>query len=239
MGRIRRYRTALSRHHRSAGYGIHSPYAFSFVLNVLRQRLPYYCYEELGALRNSVIRATRNNLRHPRIISSKNARLVFRITNHFNPKRILQIGTSYGVSCAAMMNVSTLSTLTLYEPHLNRYPVVKDVLRPYLERITIDSDLKHAIDTHFSCVKDNTAFILINDLPDDSDFNAIMSTLPQHLNTCGGVVIMRNISRNDRMKQLWLLSRDSMTFGQSFTNEKLAIIVANPKLQLEHFFLWF
>ena len=46
MGRMHRYRTALSRRHRSGGFGIHSPFAFNFVLNVLRERLPYYADDE-------------------------------------------------------------------------------------------------------------------------------------------------------------------------------------------------
>ncbi|MDE7397617.1 MAG: hypothetical protein K2M98_07820, partial [Muribaculum sp.] len=31
----------------SRGFGIHSPFAFEFVLNVLRDRHPFYAYEEL------------------------------------------------------------------------------------------------------------------------------------------------------------------------------------------------
>ena len=42
MGRLRRYRTAFKRYRHGKGFGIHSPFAFSFVLKVLRERLPYY-----------------------------------------------------------------------------------------------------------------------------------------------------------------------------------------------------
>ena len=93
MGIIRRYRTAITRHHRSAGFGIHSPHAFNFVTNVLRGRLPYYAYDDIAALRQAVIKESASRWPHPRIISFKNAKLLFRVVNHFNPMEMLQIGT--------------------------------------------------------------------------------------------------------------------------------------------------
>ena len=54
-----------------------------------------------------------------------------------------------------------------------------------------------------------------------------------------GVIVLRNLSRNDLMKQLWLNAKAEATYGQIFTNEKLAVVIANPKLQREDFLLWF
>ncbi len=239
MGRIRRYRTALSRHHRSAGYGIHSPFAFNFVLNVLRERLPYYCYADLENLRKAVISATRHHLRHPRIISFKNAKLLFRVTNYFGPRRVLQIGTSYGVSSVAILGYSRKMRLALYEPNLDRYPVVGDVLKPYLGQIDFFSDLEMALGAYEREIgSDEEPFVVINDLPLAGDEQAIVRWL-EPLMRSGAVVVMRNLSRSDRMKALWERLKASMTGGQTFTNEKMAVLVAGHKLPLQHFFLWF
>ena len=239
MGRIKRYRTAWSRHHRSAGYGIHSPFAFNFVLNVLRERLPYYCYEDIDSLRKAVIAATRHNFRHPRIISYKNAKLIFRVTNYFSPRQVLQVGTSYGVSSVSMLHTSEQMRLVLYEPHLDRYPVVGEVLLPYLERIEFHNDLAVAEARYASTMAGGEVpYVVINDLPKDEDAEELERFLAPMLSG-GAVVIMRNLSRNDRMKSLWKRLRDGMRHGQTFTNEKIAIIVANEKLPLQHFFLWF
>ena len=53
------------------------------------------------------------------------------------------------------------------------------------------------------------------------------------------MIVLRNLSRNDLMKQLWLNAKAEATYGQIFTNEKLAVVIANPKLQREDFLLWF
>lgn len=37
----------LKRLRSSRGFGIHSPFAYNFVLNVLRERYPYYAYDEI------------------------------------------------------------------------------------------------------------------------------------------------------------------------------------------------
>lgn len=236
MGRVKRYRTALSRHHRSAGHGIHSPFAYRFVLDVLRERNPYYCYGLLHELRHAVIAKTKRHFRHPRIISFKNAKLIFRVTNFFNPPCVLQIGTSYGVSAVAVKSVSKESWLHLYEPHIDRYPVVADVLSPLMNRLVVYDSFHDAFE---ACRRSwQQPFVLINDLPRTGDYEEILNCIVPMLQS-GVVVIMRNLSRNPEMKRLWLALRENMTSGHSYTNEKLAVIVANPKLPRQHFFLWF
>ena len=112
LGRISRYCTALSRYHKSNGFGIHSPFAFNFVLNVLRERLPYYSYSDIDADRHRLIRSLRfRRVRHQRIISSKNAKMLFRVANYFNPQCIMQIGTNYGMSGRTLLRVSSSSQL--------------------------------------------------------------------------------------------------------------------------------
>ena len=54
MGAIRKLRNLLhapGRLRRSRGFGIHSPFAFSFVTGVLRERSRYYAYEGIHRLR--------------------------------------------------------------------------------------------------------------------------------------------------------------------------------------------
>ena len=110
----KRYLNAWSRHHRSGGFGIHSPYAYQFVRNVWRQRLPYYAYEGihqlLGTIKSS---STRRQRREMDLITEREARLLFRVTNFFNPGHILQMGAATGVESVARLAVNTQSRLDL------------------------------------------------------------------------------------------------------------------------------
>ena len=79
MFRLKQYLTAWSRHHRSGGFGIHSPYAYQFVRNVWRQRLPYYSYEGLHQLIGTIKGGTtRQQRREMDLIGEREARLLIR-----------------------------------------------------------------------------------------------------------------------------------------------------------------
>lgn len=58
------------------GFGIHSPFAYGFIVHTLRERLPYYAYHRLDTLAES-----------QRIGASgrRRLRLIFRIAVRFNP----------------------------------------------------------------------------------------------------------------------------------------------------------
>ena len=101
---LKLYCNALGRLRHSKGFGIHSPFAFSFVLRVLREKCAYYAYSDIEERRRLAIRlVAEEEGEHPRIISQKNAKMLFRIACYFNPSNMVQIGTSYGVSTTAVL----------------------------------------------------------------------------------------------------------------------------------------
>ncbi len=237
MNRIKRYYSALSRYHKSNGFGIHSPFAFYFVLRVLRERSPYYAYQDITELRKTVIAKTIRYGRHPRIISLKNAKLIFRVVNHFNPQHILQIGTSYGISSACILKVSTKSDLVLYEPNLNDYDITNIILSSFSDRIKDFNKISDAINRYRKNNNENGAFILINGI-NANDYNKLKPYLSSVLSS-NGVIILRNLSRSEQMRILWKECKLMTRSGMTFSNEKLAIIVIHSKLPRQDFSLWF
>lgn len=239
MGRIKRYRTALSRHHRSKGHGIHSPFAFNFVRFVLREKSPYYCYEDMGLLRQVVVHSLKNVKNHPRVIAMKDLKMIFRIANFFNPSNILQIDSCYGLTAASLLNVSPLSRIWLYDPHIGDYPIAAQVLAPYLDRVECYNELEVAVgDFNGALKKVACPFIVVNSITHSMDLEPLKRIFGSMLSReC--VLVIRNIDRSDSVKILWKYLKTEMTHGQSFTNEKTAVIVSKKKLNSEHFFLWF
>lgn len=238
MGRLKRYRTAWSRHHRSRGFGIHSPFAFKFVRGVLGERLPYYSYDHLSTLRKHVVKATGGRWRRTRVISFKDTKKLFRVVNFFNPQSILQVGTCHGVTSASMMAVSTTSHLYLYEPLLHEHNVAQQIIKLHGDRVSTFTAMEDSVTTYRASVDDNeTPFILVNHLENESEELILEEYLTQIVND-SAVMVIRNIDHNKNVKHLWQVVKDAMPHGQTYTNEKTAIIVALPKLQREDFFLW-
>ena len=226
----KRYMNAWSRHHRSGGFGIHSPYAFIFVRNVWRQRLSYYAYAGIEQLIDTVESGTtRRQRREMDLIGESEAKLLFRVTNFFNPRRIFQAGAATGIESVAMMEVSRGSRLYLYEPRLEEKALAVRVLQTQMDRV--------------ECYDD--AVVAVNDLLEDAQ-GPIMAlinvpvedALLKRLLDAQCVVVLRNLNRDEVMGALFDTCCDYMTAGQTYTNNKIAILNPNPKLQREDFLLW-
>ena len=224
---------AWSRHHRSGGFGIHSPFAYSFVRNVWRQRLPYYAYGGIHQLIETVKQGTtRRQRREMDLISEPEAKLLFRVTNFFNPLHILQFGASTGIESVAMLEVSHGSRLHLYDPQLEQKPLAVHVLQSQLDRVECYDEVTVAVDEFLeSGTADETPLMALVNVPVDAA--VLKRLLPARC-----VLVLRNLNRNGEMSSLFDACSDEMPMGQTYTNNKIAILNPDPKLQREDFLLW-
>src|SRR2546421_12020039 len=112
-------------HHRvaynSRGHGIHSPFVFDFVKNVLRDDRDFYAFVPIEKLRlqlqadHSTIklndlgagsavtkekRRTIASIAKHSLKSKKLARLLFRMVNYYQPVNIIELGTAFGLTTA-------------------------------------------------------------------------------------------------------------------------------------------
>lgn len=236
MLRIKRYYTALDRYRRSKGYGIHSPFAFRFVLKVLRERSGYYAYQTIRDGRNlALVRMVEEGISSRKVLSNKNARLIFRVVNFFNPTAIIQFGSNYGVSAICALSASSKSQLWLLEPKAREYSIVKDVVQGNSARIHAFGNVDDCISNYLQVVE--RPFVIVNAVAADN-----LPAVAQFLQTVvgrNGVIVMRNMASSSEVYNLWSGVVRSMEYGMSFTNGKIGVIVANRKLPLQQFSLWF
>ena len=162
MAQIRRYMNAWSRYHHSSGFGIHSPYAYQFVRNVWRQPLPYYAYEGIHQLCETIKSGTSRRQRQAMdLISEREARLLFRVANFFNPGVMLQVGAATGIESVAMLAVSRQSRLYLYDAQLEQKALAVRVLQSQLDRVECYDDVEVAA-SDFMGVGQVTMLALVN-----------------------------------------------------------------------------
>ena len=238
MKPLKLYINSINRYKRSKGFGIHSPFAFHFVTRVLRERLPFYAYPEIGLRRNMALNLAEKIARHPKVISLKNAKMLFRITNYFNPAEILQIGTSYGVSTTAILDVSSTSRLYIYPGQASHPSVYEKVTHRYGNRIVQCGTLSNAIDSYNKAAEGSAPFILINSIDDENDFKIVAHALRDMLNR-DGVAILRNLTKSDKIAALLKETDEELTHGMTFSNGNLAIIVGQKHLPRQTFSLWY
>ena len=231
--RPKRYLNAWSRHHRSGGFGIHSPYAYRFVREVLRQPKPFYAYKGLDDLINTVRQGTtRAQRRQMDLIGKRDAKLLFRVTNFFNPLYILQAGAATGIESVAMLDVNHGSRLFLYDTELEQKALAVRVLQSQMGRVECYDDLQVALDEMLKVGKDQ-------EMPMMALFNMPVDEIVlKRLLDMQCVLVLRNLHHNKEISDLFDACCDYMPMGQTYTNNKIAILNPNPKLQREDFLLW-
>ena len=235
MGRLKKYYTALRLYNRSKGYGIHSPYAFRFVLRVLRERCPYYQYEEIKSTRKRAVQLGKSAT-SKRVISYSNAKMLFRVTCHFNPQAILQIGTVYGVSTTTMLSVSQTSRLVVLDTETSAKHIYSKITEPVASRIDIETNLTDALVRYNEMRGNASPYLFINDIVGLED--DLLPVCVDVINK-GGVIIMRNLSHCKVMKRLWHDMGIAVGHGMGFTNERIGVFVGLPHLPRQNFYLWF
>lgn len=238
MGKLKNIGTALSRYQASKGFGVHSPFAFKFILNVLDEKYEYYAYDKLQQLRINVVERTRReNGYKPRVISISEAAAIFRVANYYNPQLFLSIGSSYGVAAASMLAVSKRSRMFLYDDNsAQNNAAALEILSGYGDRIVLGEDLQNTISGYITALGDNDMFVTVNNIADHD--TATATALINTAVSRRGVLIMRNIDSSRNMARLWQHCKQAMTYGMTFGNGKTAVMVLNPKLPRQDFEIW-
>lgn len=108
----------------TGGFGIHSPLIFNFIQYVLKESYPYYVFEKIEKIREKNLSDNRtievkdfgcgkNGTRKISSIASKalkqpkQAQLLFRIIHYFKFEKIIELGTSLGISTLYMAAASS------------------------------------------------------------------------------------------------------------------------------------
>ncbi len=129
---IHYYLTAAS----GRGHGIHSPFVFNFITDVLNDKRFFYAYDEVERLRDQLLinnaqievqdygagsSATASRIRNIKDIanwslkSPKYAQLLFRMVHYYQPHTIVELGTSFGITTAYLATANAVSEVFTFE----------------------------------------------------------------------------------------------------------------------------
>lgn len=109
------------------GHGVHSPFVFDFITNVLNDRRTFYAYEKIETLRQTLITnntmltledygagsvVAKTNHRKVSFIArsslkpKKYGQMMFRMVNHYKSSSIVELGTSLGITSAYLASAN-------------------------------------------------------------------------------------------------------------------------------------
>ena len=87
------------------GFGVHSPFAFSFITKVVDERCKYYAYYDIELLRRQLMHSRCPVVKSD--IKKSHGQLLFRIVNYFKPQKLIQVGASAGIGTLYMIGCSS------------------------------------------------------------------------------------------------------------------------------------
>ncbi|NCU02675.1 MAG: methyltransferase domain-containing protein [Chitinophagaceae bacterium] len=129
---LRYYFTAAN----GKGHGVHSPFVFDLITKVLNDGTTYAAYKEVETQRNLLLgnetiitvedfgAGSTKGLTKQRVVQQiattslkpkKYAQLLYRLVNYFQPKQILELGTSLGITTAYLAKANPSATVTSME----------------------------------------------------------------------------------------------------------------------------
>lgn len=202
MGKLSRLLSYPARWRRSKGFGVHSPFAYSFITGVLTQtECAYYAYGEIAAFCPRARKAGFNEIFAGRDMSIAEAHLVFRILCHFNPTQIVEMGHGHEV------------TNTLFRNAVPRARVLH-----WVEGRSLDLQ-----------PSERKTFVLVNQLVGD-EHTAAAEVIGSLLADENCVIVVRNLSCFPRQREAWNRIAASDYSGMGFTDGHIGIFVAKKGL---------
>ena len=206
------------------GFGVHSPWAYDLIENVINERHPYYAYEDLYPFWQKAPQYL------PQYPQSRDE-LLFRLVNRFNPRFILEVGTGAGVSTGYLASVSKSSrVVTIDVPH----PAQKEVRRnlkkfPNIEYIAADilENVKKTLESgqvpqfvhvaHTSLWREITEIIIQYAGPDT-------------------VIVIEDLGKKQK-KEWWKELIANEKIGVTFQLKKVGLLFFDPKMTRQHYVL--
>ena len=228
------------------GHGVHSPFAFDLITNVIEERRNYYCYERLKSARKQLLQDDSLIICNNRKYTVKKAlndfcfsecedRLLFRLANRFRPETICVLGSDLGLAPLYLTSLSEHSNCIVLEPEPSMATVVRKIF---------DKHSSASIDIHESCypeIEDNciidllvcgNTFINVSGEKEHNinafSVDALKRFLPLMNDKSIMVISGINLSRKNRGTWKTICSFPEVT--ATFDLYSLGIVFFNPKL---------
>lgn len=239
------------------GFGVHSPFVFSLITKVIEEKCPYYCFQEIELLRKQLLfgekkitypdrkcngriktRAIGSIVKHE-AISPKEGALLFRLTNYFKSKHILQIGsnmglstlylTSYakGLSCIALEHIPEFAEIS--KQTISRKGRNKVDLRigEYIKLLPQALNDLHTVDLVFFNTQHET-------VDNQELFNECLKFVKNET-----LFIFEGINANNEMRSFWKNVCACPEVTVSLDLFSLGIAVFNKKLHKKNYIVYF
>lgn len=253
QGGIKLYRKLRYR----KGFGVHSPFVFNLITKVIEERRPYYRFYDIELERRKLLyreqqltypdRQKKNKLRTGTVsdivgreaISKKHGALLFRLTNYFKSKYILQLGPNMGISTLYLTSYAPDVTCIALE-NVPPFAIIAEELFKKQARHPIDLRIGDYKDLLPLALKDlpRLDFAFFNTLYEQHNNLYLFEEAVKYINT-DTVFVFEGIRANVQMKSFWREVCGHPAVTVTVDLYSLGVIFFNPKLHKRNYIVYF
>ena len=238
------------------GHGVHSPLAYSLITKVIEEKCPYYIFEEIEKIRQSLIedstlvtysgrsgKIKRNTVGEITLKESHHRRygaLLFRLVNFFKASSVLNVGSSSGVMSFYLASPHSNCRCVALEHRKELLRVAEDKAKQLgLENLHFCSGTSpDDIDKVLQRQSGGFDLIFIDTAYDPELTGIIAGKCLQHFRE-DYVLIIDGINRNKSMQQLWKSLKLQIKGGITLDLYALGIIFASHKMYKKNYITYF
>jgi predicted O-methyltransferase YrrM len=188
------------------GYGVHSPFVYSFITRVIEEKASFYAFDEIEKLRKTLA-ASNNELSRLTLRETQHRNygaLLFRMAHFFKCRSVIQIGGSTGI-----MSLYLASALPgtcrgyVLENRQGVLDAVKDFSRT--QQWNHFRFIEGAYETELQALRSTVKkadMVFINQLPETTDIDKIKEFCYEFIDK-KTICVIDNITNDTRMKALW------------------------------------
>lgn len=246
----------------TSGEGIHSPYLFELVRFVLRDENAFYCFADIerrremllacndiidtvdygsaGSPEGTRIQRRVSDIAATHLESPRMAQLLFRLANFLTQKqhrpiRILELGTSFGISTAYLAAADSRNTVLTYEGSERILRIAQDVWRNLrLENIrwvegNIDSTL----------LKSSAATLDLAYIDANHTYEATLRYMEFLIPRMDpkGVIVIDDIHYSEPMERAWAALKADKRVTTSMDLYHMGLLFVDPHYLKRHYII--
>ncbi|MDL2265427.1 SAM-dependent methyltransferase [Parabacteroides sp. OttesenSCG-928-G07] len=220
------------------GHGVHSPFVFHLISKVIESPgYTYYCFNEINLLRKKFLQSQKLSKKEKaKAITSKNGELLFRLTNEYKPKDILQIGPSDGLSILYMTAYAKGLTCKSLQPDSKMTKwVYKRLLYNSVETWTGDYETNlPKVLTYM----ENFDFVYFSAFNEQKDSVQLFTECAKQTNT-NSFFVLHGIHADMKAYRAWEKVKKHPAVTVSVELSSLGIVFFNEKLNKQDFIIYY
>lgn len=229
---IRLYRWVRFRH----GHGVHSPFAFAFINDVVEEKNGYYAYKAI----NEHLSRVRLYSHYTKDFPLKYLLLLYRISNYFKPEKIIRLGAAGGESLLYLQALSSTTLCTLIDSDRSKIDVALSLIDTN-PRIRVELAASGRLAETFGDLlasNGHTDLIVIHSsIENETKQIALEMCLKHQKERC--LIVLEGLPKTRALKEIWSNLIKDTRVAVSFDLINWGIAIIDPELKKRDYKLFF